>query len=512
MWPHASSEEDIPKSASPLGDRMLVPVFHRKPSMSAYRGAQWSLELWPSYIILTREEAKDHDTILKKLLARVAQMTTRPILTELSDSSLDQSRTGSDIVLTTEEDASPNGDPRVHDGSVEGEDMVEVTMTDTADAQANSPSEDEVPEVLKPGTFIPPAFRQLFEMKHTRAGKEMVPTGWSTIDASKIYEPLSKRVRVEQSRQSSTQSSFEDEDNVNASSSEEVDDTPQFSVDAQSSIEQANQSSEEEIPSIETESFSRDNRYNSKKNKRKNKKQNRKYGKGNKHPHTYSKKGKDRPVPDQPSPSDTETEEEEGLVRLGEGLVLDWTEEAYDALFGGKPDNSYDERGVDATKFIENLDDPELQAKKAKRAARKKNGITLEECFAETSKSEVLSEDNAWYCGRCKELRRATKTLEIWTAPDILVLHLKRFSAHRTFRDKVDAFVDCPIEGLDLSGKVGLPEEKGLVYDLFAVDNHYGGLGGGHYTACARNFYDGKWYDYNGTVPLDLSTLVLATR
>jgi ubiquitin carboxyl-terminal hydrolase 4/11/15 len=74
-----------------------------------------------------------------------------------------------------------------------------------------------------------------------------------------------------------------------------------------------------------------------------------------------------------------------------------------------------------------------------------------------------------------------------------------RFSAHRTFRDKIEALVDCPIEGLDLSGRVGLPEGKDLIYDLFAVDNHYGGLGGGHYTATAKNFFDGKWYDYNGT-------------
>ncbi len=33
------------------------------------------------------------------------------------------------------------------------------------------------------------------------------------------------------------------------------------------------------------------------------------------------------------------------------------------------------------------------------------------------------------------------------------------------------------------------------VYDLYAVSNHYGGLGGGHYTAYAKN--NGKWYDFN---------------
>jgi ubiquitin carboxyl-terminal hydrolase 4/11/15 len=36
------------------------------------------------------------------------------------------------------------------------------------------------------------------------------------------------------------------------------------------------------------------------------------------------------------------------------------------------------------------------------------------------------------------------------------------------------------------------------VYDLIGVDEHYGGLGGGHYTASAKNFMDGCWYHYNG--------------
>ena len=29
--------------------------------------------------------------------------------------------------------------------------------------------------------------------------------------------------------------------------------------------------------------------------------------------------------------------------------------------------------------------------------------------------------------------------------------------------------------------------DKKLIYDLYAVSNHFGGLGGGHYTAYAKN-------------------------
>lgn len=504
MLLNASSDEDIPDSTSPRHDRVVIPIFHRSPNTSSYRAQQWTLQLWPSYIVLNREEAKDYDTIFRKVLGKVGQMTTRDIFSESNGTSLSQSRSGSDVVLTTEEDASPNGDPLVQDGSVEGEDnMVEVTMTEPAETPANASSDDDdVPDLLRPGSFIPPEFKQLFEMKHTRVSKEYVTTGWSTIDANKTYEPIAKRIRVPSSRESSEQSFGA---SSNPSSSDE-DEAPQFSADPQSSIEVANQSSDEEMQSIETPAVSRGGRQKNK--PKKMNKQERKHRR-NKNLKTYSKKGKDRYL-EQPSQSysDPESDEDERLIKMGEAIVLEWNQDAYDALFEGRDVD--DQRGMDILKFTETLEDEELQARKAKRAARRKHGITLEECFAETSKSEVLSEDNAWYCNRCKELRRATKTLEIWTAPDILVVHLKRFSSHRAFRDKVDALVDFPVEGLDLAGKVGLPEDKELVYDLFAVDNHYGGLGGGHYTAFARNFFDGQWYEYNGTLSL-LITLRLVT-
>lgn len=35
------------------------------------------------------------------------------------------------------------------------------------------------------------------------------------------------------------------------------------------------------------------------------------------------------------------------------------------------------------------------------------------------------------------------------------------------------------------------------MYDLYAVSNHYGGLGGGHYTAFCRNAEDGNWYEFD---------------
>lgn len=332
-------------------------------------------------------------------------------------------------------------------------------------------------------------------MKHTRKSSEIVTTGWSTVDYSKPLEPITKRVRIPPAREESVQSSAAGSETT--SSDEDEDLSQSTIVDADAAIDAANVSSDEEMQSVEpaAQEFARSGRQNKKKSK-KARKHERKMERKHKNNKNFKSK-KAGKVPDQPNyPDEPDDESDERLLRMGEALVLDWNAEAYDALFGASTTD--DDRGADVMKNIEVLDDTELREKKERRAARRKNGINLDECFVESSKSEILSEDNAWYCSRCKERRRATKTLEIWTVPDILIIHLKRFSGARNLRDKIEDLVDFPVEGLDLSGKVGFPEGKDLTYDLFAVDNHYGGLGGGHYTATAQNFFDKQWYDYNG--------------
>jgi len=78
------------------------------------------------------------------------------------------------------------------------------------------------------------------------------------------------------------------------------------------------------------------------------------------------------------------------------------------------------------------------------------------------------------------------------------VVHLKRFqSINRYWREKLGTTVSFPITGLDLSDWVVQKDETPPIYDLYAVSNHMGGLHGGHYTAYAKNFLDGKWYCFD---------------
>lgn len=140
---------------------------------------------------------------------------------------------------------------------------------------------------------------------------------------------------------------------------------------------------------------------------------------------------------------------------------------------------------------------PNLTITKHKKETK---SISLYECLEQFSKPEVLGEHDLWYCPNCKDHKQATKTIEIWSTGDILTIHLKRFHSARAFSDKIDVIVDFPLEGLDMSKFISKPQnmdESNELYDLIAVDNHYGGLGGGHYTACVKNFRDNKWHYFN---------------
>ncbi|KAH0789723.1 Clan CA, family C19, ubiquitin hydrolase-like cysteine peptidase [Histomonas meleagridis] len=129
----------------------------------------------------------------------------------------------------------------------------------------------------------------------------------------------------------------------------------------------------------------------------------------------------------------------------------------------------------------------------------KNRKVTLDECFKYFSTSETLDENNKWYCPNCKQFVCATKKMDIWNVPDILIIQLKRFKTTR----KLDSDVNFP-SNFNMSDYIRGPQnENKMIYRLYAVSEHMGGLGGGHYTAHAlvsnRKFEEegGKWYYFN---------------
>eukprot|EP00771_Trimastix_marina_P000793 gnl/Trimastix_PCT/1822.p1 GENE.gnl/Trimastix_PCT/1822~~gnl/Trimastix_PCT/1822.p1 ORF type:complete len:984 (+),score=295.40 gnl/Trimastix_PCT/1822:210-2954(+) len=124
---------------------------------------------------------------------------------------------------------------------------------------------------------------------------------------------------------------------------------------------------------------------------------------------------------------------------------------------------------------------------------------TIHDCLELFLKEEQLGENDPWYCNVCRELKQATKKFDLWRLPELIVIQLKRFSYTRYWRSKVDMNIDFPIEGLDFDPYLlpGSPDRGNAVYDLYAISNHSGSLGGGHYTAYVRNDLTGKWYHMN---------------
>ncbi|KAJ5221146.1 uncharacterized protein N7469_010033 [Penicillium citrinum] len=152
------------------------------------------------------------------------------------------------------------------------------------------------------------------------------------------------------------------------------------------------------------------------------------------------------------------------------------------------------------------------------------------QCLRSYCKEEMLSGDEVWKCPHCKCKRMATKQIFITRAPQILVVHFKRFSASKTqSARKIHTPIEFPLHGLRMDEfliphttsapppDVGGPPAMGatdppFTYDAFAVLRHLGSsMGSGHYISlvrdaerhCWRRFDDERASDFN---PRDLRT------
>jgi len=86
--------------------------------------------------------------------------------------------------------------------------------------------------------------------------------------------------------------------------------------------------------------------------------------------------------------------------------------------------------------------------------------------------------------------------MSIYKSPKILIINLKRFKEqqYREYNyEKISEAVEFPIdEILDIKNYVSHVED-GTKYKLYGIINHFGGMGGGHYTSYSINPIDNKW-------------------
>ncbi|KAI9926769.1 ubiquitin-specific protease doa4 [Aspergillus wentii] len=152
------------------------------------------------------------------------------------------------------------------------------------------------------------------------------------------------------------------------------------------------------------------------------------------------------------------------------------------------------------------------------------------QCLRSYCQEEMLSGDEVWKCPYCKCERVATKQIIITRAPQILVVHFKRFSASKTqSARKIHTPIEFPLHGLRMDDFVisypnpGQSSDSGgpptdptaatvppFTYDAYGVLRHLGSsMGSGHYISlvrdaqrqCWRRFDDERATDFN---PRDL--------
>uniref|UniRef100_A0A3B3RTJ6 ubiquitinyl hydrolase 1 n=1 Tax=Paramormyrops kingsleyae TaxID=1676925 RepID=A0A3B3RTJ6_9TELE len=176
-------------------------------------------------------------------------------------------------------------------------------------------------------------------------------------------------------------------------------------------------------------------------------------------------------------------------------LLVEWDHKVKECLFG-----SIQDEVVTDAESVRSQQQQHLQ----------QHSCTLDECFQLYTKEEQLAPDDAWKCPHCRQLQQGMVKMSLWTLPDILILHLKRFRQVGERRNKLSTLVRFPLAGLDMAPHMvkrsqsmrslgpwppswKQPPDGGppadFLYDLYAVCNHHG--------AYCRNSVDGQWYGYD---------------
>ncbi|XP_063041794.1 ubiquitin carboxyl-terminal hydrolase 31 isoform X2 [Engraulis encrasicolus] len=185
-------------------------------------------------------------------------------------------------------------------------------------------------------------------------------------------------------------------------------------------------------------------------------------------------------------------------------IVVEWDKETKDYLFGHTEEE-----------YIPDAESVYLQRERHHHP----QACTLAQCFQLYTREEQLGSDDAWRCPHCKQLQQGRIKLSLWTLPDVLILHLKRFRQEADRRVKMQNMVRFPLLGMDMAPHMvkrsqsswSLPSHwspwrrpyghnpNDYLYDLYAVCNHHGNMHGGHYTAYCKNSIDGQWYCFDDT-------------
>jgi hypothetical protein len=117
----------------------------------------------------------------------------------------------------------------------------------------------------------------------------------------------------------------------------------------------------------------------------------------------------------------------------------------------------------------------------------------MDMCLAHNFASENIDEYN---CEKCKSKQKAIRTHAISKTPNVMIITLKRFT---NFGAKVRGRVDWDLNNVDLAPLLAFSSPFGdgaPQYETYAVVEHHGSMGGGHYIMYGRGA-DDIWFEYD---------------
>jgi len=131
-----------------------------------------------------------------------------------------------------------------------------------------------------------------------------------------------------------------------------------------------------------------------------------------------------------------------------------------------------------------------------------KTPVSLDDCFDDYEKPQVLSDDNKWRCSNCNTRVNAIKKFTLESAPQILIVSLKRFRTVIENKEVVIKKITTPVKfPLTLSRRI---KDTTLNFNLFGFVCQSGSMRGGHYWAYVtdkmgddKKVAYNKWQRYN---------------
>lgn len=133
------------------------------------------------------------------------------------------------------------------------------------------------------------------------------------------------------------------------------------------------------------------------------------------------------------------------------------------------------------------------------------NNLSIYDCLDLYTKEETLDNNNKYKCEGCNTECNASKKLSIWKTPKYLLISFKRFQGDGT---KLLDPIHFP--AFDLNLQKYSENNLNSKYNLYAISNHTGNTGGGHYFSYCKN--GEKWYEYNDRVVMTLTNEQILTN